>query len=88
MRRQMDYFAHGPQTSAVIEKLAAFEPRPLGCMHGSCFAGDGRQALLAARSRANEPAQRRLRRPGAGLLAAVARAYSAAALGSLGKSLR
>ncbi|HXK20986.1 MAG TPA: MBL fold metallo-hydrolase [Polyangiaceae bacterium] len=47
MRAQMDYFAHGPQTAAAIEKMATFEPRLLGCMHGSCFSGDGRKALLA-----------------------------------------
>jgi flavorubredoxin len=47
MRAQMDYFAHAPHTSTAIEKMAAFEPRVLACMHGSCFAGDGRSALLA-----------------------------------------
>jgi len=57
MRAQMDYFAHGPQTSVVIEKLAAFEPRLLGCMHGSCFAGDGRQALLALAAELTSPRQ-------------------------------
>lgn len=35
MRAQMDYFAHGPDTRRHLEKLAAFEPRVLGCMHGS-----------------------------------------------------
>ncbi len=47
MRAQMDYYAHGPQTSAALERMAAFEPRLLACMHGSCFSGDGRGALLA-----------------------------------------
>jgi flavorubredoxin len=47
MRSMMDYYAHSPATGAAIERLAAFEPRVLACMHGSCFAGDGRAALLA-----------------------------------------
>jgi len=46
----MDYFAHGPDTRRHLEKLAAFEPRVLGCMHGSAYAGDGRAALLALAS--------------------------------------
>jgi flavorubredoxin len=46
MRKHMDYFAHGPDTRAHIERLAAFEPRVLACMHGSSFSGDGRAALL------------------------------------------
>jgi flavorubredoxin len=45
MRAQLDYFAHGPNTATVLEQLAGFEPRLLACMHGSCFAGDGRKAL-------------------------------------------
>lgn len=47
MREQMDYFAHGRDTTKHLERLAAFEPRVLACMHGSSFAGDGRAALLA-----------------------------------------
>jgi flavorubredoxin len=46
MRKQMDYFAHGKDTRRTLEKLAAFEPRVLACMHGSAFAGDGRALLL------------------------------------------
>jgi flavorubredoxin len=46
MRGAMDYFSHTPSTRATLERLAAFEPRVLGCMHGSAFAGDGRAALL------------------------------------------
>jgi flavorubredoxin len=46
MRKHMDYFAHGPDTRSHLERLAAFEPRVLACMHGSSFAGDGRAALL------------------------------------------
>ena len=46
MRAGMDYFAHNPNTRQQLERLAAFEPRVLACMHGSAFQGDGRQALL------------------------------------------
>ncbi len=45
MRKAVDYFAHAPTTRATLERLAAFEPRVLACMHGSCFAGDGRAVL-------------------------------------------
>lgn len=45
MRAGMDYYAHGPQTSAVIERLAALEPRTLACMHGSAYQGDGASLL-------------------------------------------
>lgn len=47
MRSVMDYFAHGPGTRAAIERLAAFEPRVLACMHGSSYSGDGARHLLA-----------------------------------------
>lgn len=47
MRRAMDYFSHTPSTRATLERLAAFEPRVLACMHGSSFAGNGQAALLA-----------------------------------------
>jgi len=46
MRAAMDYFSHTPKTRVTLERLAAFEPRVLACMHGSSFAGDGRGALL------------------------------------------
>jgi flavorubredoxin len=46
MRKLMDYFSHGKDTRRHLEKLAAFEPRVLACMHGSAFAGDGRASLL------------------------------------------
>jgi flavorubredoxin len=46
MRAAMDYFAHSPNTRQQLERLAAFEPRVLACMHGSAFQGDGRKALL------------------------------------------
>jgi flavorubredoxin len=47
MRAQMDYYAHSPQTRALIEKLAATEPVLLACMHGSAWKGDGRGLLMS-----------------------------------------
>ncbi len=44
-RQQMDYYAHGTQTRALLDKLAALRPERLACMHGSAWIGDG-AALL------------------------------------------
>jgi flavorubredoxin len=44
-RGQMDYFSHTRNAAALIEKLAAEQPRTLACMHGSTWTGDG-SALL------------------------------------------
>lgn len=44
-RRQMDYFALGPDTQAMIEKLASLRPETLACMHGSAWTGDGAAML-------------------------------------------
>ena len=44
-RRPMDYFAHAPNTRAMLLRLAAEHPRTLACMHGSAWRGDG-AALL------------------------------------------
>ena len=41
----MDYYAHAPDTQAVLAKLAATEPATLACMHGASWQGDG-AALL------------------------------------------
>jgi len=41
----MDYFAHAPQTRAVLERLAREEPTTLACMHGSAWRGDGARLL-------------------------------------------
>ena len=49
-RRTMDYYAHAPQTSGVLERLAAEKPQVLACMHGSAWRGDG-AALLRALAR-------------------------------------
>jgi flavorubredoxin len=40
-RAPLDYFAHAPQTSATLERLAREQPRTLACMHGSAWQGDG-----------------------------------------------
>jgi len=44
-RAPMDYFAHAPQTSAILERLAREQPRTLACMHGSAWRGDGARML-------------------------------------------
>lgn len=44
-RAPMDYFAHAPDTSATLERLARERPATLACMHGSAYRGDG-AALL------------------------------------------
>jgi glyoxylase-like metal-dependent hydrolase (beta-lactamase superfamily II) len=40
-RKEMDYFAHGPNTAGVLERLADMSPQTLACMHGSAWRGDG-----------------------------------------------
>jgi flavorubredoxin len=47
MRATMDYFARGPDTRPALERLAAFEPRLLACMHGASYRGDGAAHLRA-----------------------------------------
>ena len=44
-RRQMDYYAHAPQTAALLAGLAKQAPRTLACMHGSAWQGDGASLL-------------------------------------------
>jgi flavorubredoxin len=44
-RGPMDYYAHAPNTHAVLEKLAHENPRTLACMHGSAWRGDGAKLL-------------------------------------------
>jgi flavorubredoxin len=46
-RRAMDYYSHTANARPVFEKLAAFKPETLACMHGSAWKGDG-AALLRA----------------------------------------
>jgi flavorubredoxin len=40
-RRQMDYYAHAPDTGKLIDKLADLAPDYLACMHGSAWRGNG-----------------------------------------------
>jgi flavorubredoxin len=44
-RAPMDYFAHSPQTTAILERLANEQPTTLACMHGSAWRGDGARLL-------------------------------------------
>jgi len=44
-RGPMDYYAHAPNTGAVLERLARENPTTLACMHGSAFRGDGAKLL-------------------------------------------
>jgi flavorubredoxin len=46
-RHQLDYFSHTKRVQAMIEKLAAAQPRVLACMHGSAWQGDGARLLRA-----------------------------------------
>lgn len=39
-RGQMDYYAHSPDTTAMLERLAGEQPAVLACMHGSAWRGD------------------------------------------------
>jgi hypothetical protein len=56
-RAPMDYFAHSPQTSVILERLARENPTTLACMHGSAWHGDGARLireLSAALTSANQ----------------------------------
>ena len=44
-RSPMDYYAHSPDTGAMLERLAAERPTVLACMHGSAWRGDGATLL-------------------------------------------
>lgn len=46
-RGEMDYYAHGPNTHAMLERLAKDSPGTLACMHGSAWTGDGARILRA-----------------------------------------
>jgi flavorubredoxin len=46
-RKEMDYYAHAPQTRNTLERLAALEPTTIACMHGSAYRGDGAKLLRA-----------------------------------------
>jgi flavorubredoxin len=44
-RAPMDYYAHAPDTPAMLERLAGQRPEVLACMHGSAWRGDGASLL-------------------------------------------
>jgi flavorubredoxin len=44
-RAPMDYYAHAPQTTAILERLAREQPTTLAVMHGSAWRGDGARLL-------------------------------------------
>ena len=44
-RTAMDYYAHHPDTAAILERLAAERPATLACMHGAAWRGDGGSLL-------------------------------------------
>lgn len=52
-RGVMDYYAHAPDTNAMLERLAREAPTTLACMHGSAWRGNG-AALLRALAKSIE----------------------------------
>ncbi len=56
-RAGMDYFAHSPDTNAMLERLANEAPATLACMHGSAWRGDcaGLLRALAATLASQKP---------------------------------
>jgi flavorubredoxin len=46
-RKPMDYYSHTRNGRALLERLAAADPRTLACMHGSAWRGDGAKLLRA-----------------------------------------
>lgn len=55
-RAPMDYFAHAPNTGAILERLAGENPTTLACMHGSAYRGDGAALLRELALRLNKAA--------------------------------
>lgn len=53
-RAPMDYFAHAPDTTAQLERLALEQPATLACMHGSAWRGDGAGLLRALAAKLGE----------------------------------
>jgi hypothetical protein len=54
----MDYYAHAPNTTEMLGRLAGESPTTLACMHGSAWRGDG-GALLRALAASVEQRQSR-----------------------------
>ena len=50
-RAPMDYYAHAPNTGAILERLAREQPTTLAFMHGSAWRGDGAGLLRALAER-------------------------------------
>ena len=50
-RVAMDYYAHSPDTTRLLERLAGVAPTTLACMHGSAWHGDGAALLRNLASR-------------------------------------
>lgn len=50
-RRALDYYAHAPNSGALLEKLAATGSGTLACMHGSAWTGNGAALLRALAAR-------------------------------------
>jgi flavorubredoxin len=57
-RAPMDYFAHSPNTGAILARLAEEKPTTLACMHGSAWRGDGGNLLRALAERLSVSARR------------------------------
>ena len=53
-RAPLDYFAHSPNTTDILERIARERPTTLACMHGSAFRGDGAAMLRALAERLGE----------------------------------
>ena len=53
-RKPMDYYAHAPQTTRILERLAGQRPVTLACMHGSAWSGDGAVPLRSLAAALNE----------------------------------
>ncbi len=51
MRGAMDYFAHGKNTGAILEQLAALQPKLVAAMHGSTYRGDGAALIRGLRDK-------------------------------------
>ena len=49
MRGAMDYFAHGKNTGAILERLAVLQPKLVAAMHGSTYRGDGAALIRGLR---------------------------------------
>ncbi len=54
MRSRVEYYAHAPDTGAILNKLAQAAPRRLACMHGATYEGDGAAMLRALAGRLEE----------------------------------